>query len=40
MHDVVGIDVTPLSGACGAEVKGIDLTRPLSAATLLVGRCS
>jgi taurine dioxygenase len=34
MQDVVGIEVTPLSGACGAEVKGIDLTRPLSAATI------
>jgi taurine dioxygenase len=34
MQGVVGIEVTPLSTACGAEVKGIDLTRPLSAATI------
>jgi taurine dioxygenase len=34
MQDVVGIEVTPLSTACGAEVKGIDLTRPLPAATV------
>jgi len=34
MQGVVGIEVTPLSAACGAEVKGIDLTRPLSAATI------
>src|SRR6266849_5963678 len=34
MQDVVGIEVTPLSTACGAEIKGIDLTRPLSAATI------
>ncbi len=34
MQDVVGIEVTPLSTACGAEVKGIDLTRPLSATTI------
>ena len=30
MHDVIDIRVTPLSPACGAEVSGIDLTRPLS----------
>jgi taurine dioxygenase len=30
MQDVVDIEVTPLSAACGAEIKGIDLTRPLS----------
>jgi len=35
MEDVADIEVTPLSTACGAEVKGIDLTRPLSAATVL-----
>jgi taurine dioxygenase len=34
MHDVMDIEVTPLSTACGAEIKGIDLTRPLSAATI------
>src|SRR5712692_4571106 len=30
MQDVVDIQVTPLSSACGAEIKGIDLTKPLS----------
>ena len=30
MQDVMDIQVTPLSPACGAEVKGVDLTRPLS----------
>jgi taurine dioxygenase len=30
MHDVLDIEVTPLSPACGAEIKGVDLTRPLS----------
>ena len=34
MQDVVDIDVTPLSTACGAEVKGVDLTGPLTAATI------
>src|SRR5262249_15230925 len=34
MQGVVGIEVKPLSTACGAEVKGIDLTRPLSAAAI------
>jgi taurine dioxygenase len=34
MPDVIDIEVTPLSTACGAEVKGVDLTRPLSAATV------
>src|SRR3954470_12069201 len=32
MQDVMDIQVTPLSAACGAEIKGIDVTRPLSAA--------
>ncbi len=32
MHDVIDINVTPLSPACGAEVSGVDLTRPLSEA--------
>src|SRR5438477_12404092 len=30
MQDVVDIQVTPLSAACGAEIKGVDLTKPLS----------
>src|SRR5579871_3994481 len=30
MQDVLDIKVTPLSAACGAEVSGIDLTKPLS----------
>ena len=30
MQDVIDIQVTPLSPACGAEIKGVDLTRPLS----------
>jgi taurine dioxygenase len=30
MHDVLDITVTPLSSACGAEIKGVDLTKPLS----------
>src|ERR1700704_5171474 len=30
MHDVIDITVTPMSPACGAEVSGVDLTRPLS----------
>ena len=34
MEDVIDIEVTPLSAACGAEIKGIDLTRPLSNATV------
>src|SRR3954454_10560751 len=32
MQDVMDIQVTPSSSACGAEIKGIDVTRPLSAA--------
>src|SRR5215510_3545776 len=31
MHDVIDIEVTPLSSACGAEIKGVDLTKELSA---------
>src|SRR6516162_6752327 len=34
MQDVIDLTVTPLSGACGAEIKGIDLTRPLSQETV------
>ena len=30
MQDVIDIEVTPLSPACGAEIKGLDLTKPLS----------
>src|SRR2546429_3446877 len=30
MQDVLDIRITPLSPACGAEISGIDLTRPLS----------
>ena len=31
MQDTIDITVTPLSAACGAEINGIDLTRPLAA---------
>src|SRR5258708_39116832 len=34
MQDVIDIEVTPLSAACGAEIKGADLTRPLSDETV------
>ena len=34
MHDVMDITVTPLSSACGAEISGVDLTRPLSQETV------
>src|SRR6266849_2647684 len=34
MHDVIDIQVTPLSAACGAEISGVDLTRPLSERTV------
>ena len=34
MQDVIDIEVMPLSAACGAEIKGIDLTRPLSEAAV------
>jgi alpha-ketoglutarate-dependent taurine dioxygenase len=30
MQDVIDIEVTPLSAAYGAEIKGVDLTRPVS----------
>jgi taurine dioxygenase len=30
MQDIIDIQVTPLSPACGAEITGVDLTRPLS----------
>jgi taurine dioxygenase len=32
MQDVLDIEVRPLSSACGAEIRGIDLTRPLTEA--------
>ena len=31
MQDTIDIEVTPLAPACGAEIKGIDLSKPLSA---------
>lgn len=31
MQDTIDIEVTPLAAACGAEVKGIDPSKPLSA---------
>ena len=34
MQDAIDIEVTPLSAACGAEIKGVDLTGPLDAATV------
>jgi len=34
MQDVIDIQVTPLSPACGAEISGVDLTRELSADTV------
>src|SRR5688572_27937167 len=34
MQDVIDIQVTPLSPACGAEIGGVDLTRPLSTETV------
>jgi taurine dioxygenase len=30
MQDTIDIQITPLSPACGAEISGIDLSRPLS----------
>src|ERR1700716_1327202 len=34
MQDVLDIEVTPLASACGAEIKGVDLTKPLSEGTV------
>jgi taurine dioxygenase len=34
MQDVIDVIVTPLSPACGAEISGVDLTRPLSPSTV------
>ena len=36
MQDVMDIQVTPLSPACGAEIEGVDLTKPLSRETVEV----
>src|SRR5262245_33106066 len=30
LQDILDIEVTPLSAACGAEIKGVDLTKELS----------
>ena len=34
MQDVLEMQVVPLSSACGAEIKGVDLTKPLSRETV------
>ena len=34
MQDVMDVVVTPLSPACGAEISGADLTKPLSSSTV------
>jgi taurine dioxygenase len=34
MHDVLDLEVIPLSSACGAEICGVDLTRPLARDTV------
>ncbi|MEA2905301.1 MAG: taurine dioxygenase [Alphaproteobacteria bacterium] len=34
MQDVLDIQVTPLSPACGAEISGVDLTKPLRQETV------
>ena len=34
MQDVLDITVIPLSSACGAEIRGVDLTKPLSDSTV------
>src|ERR1700682_1318436 len=34
MQDVIDLTVTPLSRACGAEIRGVDLTKELSEATV------
>jgi hypothetical protein len=39
MQDVIDIEVTPLSAACGAEIKGIDLTWPLAGGRADRGSC-
>jgi hypothetical protein len=35
MQDLLDITVTPLSSACGAQIGGVDLTRPLSSDFLM-----
>src|SRR5688572_29321571 len=34
MQDVLDMQVVPLSSACGAEIRGVDLTKPLSHETV------
>src|SRR3984893_17354387 len=34
MQDVIDLTVAPLARACGAEIRGVDLTKELSAATV------
>ena len=34
MQDVLDMQVVPLSSACGAEIRGVDLTKPLSRETV------
>ncbi|MGH6771147.1 MAG: TauD/TfdA dioxygenase family protein [Xanthobacteraceae bacterium] len=34
MQDVLDIEVVPMSPACGAEIRGVDLTKPLSRETV------
>jgi taurine dioxygenase len=34
MQDVLEMQVVPLSAACGAEIRGVDLTKPLSRQTV------
>jgi taurine dioxygenase len=34
MHDVIDIQIMPLSPACGAEIRGVDLTKPLARETV------
>src|SRR5262245_36066598 len=34
MQEVMDIQVTPLSSACGAEIRGVDLSRPLAQDTV------
>ena len=34
MQDVVDIEIAPLSAACGAEIRGVDVTKPLSRQTV------
>jgi taurine dioxygenase len=34
MQDVLDIEVVPMSPACGAEIRGVDLTKPLSKETV------